>query len=149
MKVYYDKDSDLDLIKSKNIAIIGYGSQGHAHALNLKDSGVNNIVIGLKKGSKSRAKAETDNFKVLDVIEAAKWADICMILVPDELQADLYQNELVDNLKEGSAMLFAHGLSIHFQLMFIRFLFTRDFQRILIRCSIPVQLIFIRLSLRF
>tara|TARA_B100000989_G_scaffold114584_1_gene84189 strand:+ start:8863 stop:9882 length:1020 start_codon:yes stop_codon:yes gene_type:complete len=117
MKVYYDKDSDLDLIKSKNIAIIGYGSQGHAHALNLKDSGVNNIVIGLKKGSKSRAKAETDNFKVLDVIEAAKWADICMILVPDELQADLYQNELVDNLKEGSAMLFAHGLSIHFQLI--------------------------------
>ena len=117
MKVYYDKDSDLDLIKSKNIAIIGYGSQGHAHALNLKDSGVNNIVIGLKKGSKSRAKAETDNFKVLDVKEAAKWADICMILVPDELQADLYQNELVDNLKEGSAMLFAHGLSIHFQLI--------------------------------
>ena len=117
MKVYYDKDSDLDLIKSKNIAIIGYGSQGHAHALNLKDSGVDNIVIGLKNGSKSRAKAEADNFKVLNVIEAAKWADICMILVPDELQADLYQNELVDNLKEGSAMLFAHGLSIHFQLI--------------------------------
>ena len=117
MKVYYDKDSDLELIKSKNIAIIGYGSQGHAHALNLKDSGAKNIVIGLRKDSKSIEKAQGENFEVLDVVEAAKWADVCMILVPDELQADLYQNELVNNLKEGAALLFAHGLAIHFQLI--------------------------------
>ncbi len=117
MKVYYDKDSDLDLIKSKNIAIIGYGSQGHAHALNLKDSGAKNIVIGLRSGSNSKPKAQAENFEVLNVVEAAKWADICMILVPDELQADLYKSELADNLKEGSALLFAHGLSIHFQLI--------------------------------
>ncbi|MBK93781.1 MAG: ketol-acid reductoisomerase [Rickettsiales bacterium] len=117
MKVYYDKDSDLELIKSKNIAIIGYGSQGHAHALNLKDSGAKNIVIGLRKGSKSIEKAHGENFEVLDVVKAAKWADVCMILVPDELQADLYQNELVNNLKEGAALLFAHGLAIHFQLI--------------------------------
>ena len=117
MKVYYDKDSDLELIKSKNIAIIGYGSQGHAHALNLKDSGAKKIVIGLRKDSKSKEKAQGENFEVLDVVEAAKWADVCMILVPDELQADLYQNELVNNLKEGAALLFAHGLAIHFQLI--------------------------------
>ena len=117
MKVYYDKDSDLELIKSKNIAIIGYGSQGHAHALNLKDSGAKKIVIGLRKDSKSIEKAQGENFEVLDVVEAAKWADVCMILVPDELQADLYQNELVNNLKEGAALLFAHGLAIHFQLI--------------------------------
>ena len=117
MKVYYDKDSDLELIKSKNIAIIGYGSQGHAHALNLKDSGAKKIVIGLRKGSKSIEKAQGENFEVLDVVEAAKWADVCMILVPDELQANLYQSELVNNLKEGAALLFAHGLAIHFQLI--------------------------------
>ena len=117
MKVYYDKDSDLELIKSKNIAIIGYGSLGHAHALNLKDSGAKKIVIGLRKDSKSKEKAQGENFEVLDVVEAAKWADVCMILVPDELQADLYQNELVNNLKEGAALLFAHGLAIHFQLI--------------------------------
>ena len=117
MKVYYDSDADLSLIKNKKVAIIGYGSQGHAHALNLKDSGVNQFVVGLRKGSSSKKKAESENLKVLTVSEAAKWADICMILVPDELQADLYLNEISSNLKSGSSLLFAHGLAIHFQLI--------------------------------
>ena len=117
MKMFYEKDTDVNLIKDKKIAIFGYGSQGHAHALNLKDSGAKKIVIGLRKDSKSKEKAQGENFEVLDVVEAAKWADVCMILVPDELQADLYQNELVNNLKEGAALLFAHGLAIHFQLI--------------------------------
>ena len=117
MKVYYDNDADLSLIKNKKVAIIGYGSQGHAHALNLKDSGVNQVVVGLRKGSSSKKKAESENLKVLTVSEAAKWADICMILVPDELQADLYLNEISSNLKSGSSLLFAHGLAIHFQLI--------------------------------
>ena len=117
MKVYYDSDADLSLIKNKKVAIIGYGSQGHAHALNLKDSGVNQLVVGLRKGSSSKKKAESENLKVLTVSEAAKWADICMILVPDELQADLYLNEISSNLKSGSSLLFAHGLAIHFQLI--------------------------------
>tara|TARA_A100001011_G_C14268563_1_gene825884 strand:- start:669 stop:1688 length:1020 start_codon:yes stop_codon:yes gene_type:complete len=117
MKVFYDSDADLNIIKKKKVAIIGYGSQGHAHALNLRDSGVNDIVIALRKGSKSIKKAESEKFKVLTVSEAAKWADICMILVPDELQADLYNNELSKNLKEGASLLFAHGLAIHFQLI--------------------------------
>ena len=117
MKVYYDSDADLSLIKNKKVAIIGYGSQGHAHALNLKDSGVNEVVVGLRKGSSSKKKAESENLKVLTVSEAAKWADICMILVPDELQADLYVNEISNNLKSGTSLLFAHGLAIHFQLI--------------------------------
>ena len=117
MKVYYDSDADLSLIKNKKVAIIGYGSQGHAHALNLKDSGVNEVVVGLRKGSSSKKKAESENLKVLTVSEAAKWADICMILVPDELQADLYVNEISNNLKSGASLLFAHGLAIHFQLI--------------------------------
>jgi len=117
MKVYYDSDADLSLIKNKKVAIIGYGSQGHAHALNLKDSGVNEVVVGLRKSSSSKKKAESENLKVLTVSEAAKWADICMILVPDELQADLYLNEISSNLKSGSSLLFAHGLAIHFQLI--------------------------------
>ena len=117
MKVYYDSDADLSLIKNKKVAIIGYGSQEHAHELNLKDSGVNQVVVGLRKGSSSKKKAESENLKVLTVSEAAKWADICMILVPDELQADLYLNEISSNLKSGSSLLFAHGLAIHFQLI--------------------------------
>ena len=117
MKVFYDSDADLNLIKEKRICIIGYGSQGHAHALNLKDSGINNVVIALREDSKSRKKAESDGFQVMSVDEASKWSDICMVLVPDELQADLYQNYLHKNLKEGSALLFAHGLAIHFQLI--------------------------------
>ena len=117
MKVFYDSDADLNLIKEKKICIIGYGSQGHAHALNLKDSGVENIVIALRKNSTSVEKAKNDGFKVLEVEDAIKDADVCMILVPDELQADLYENFLKDNLKNGSALLFAHGLAIHFQLI--------------------------------
>ncbi len=117
MKVYYDSDADINLIKNKRVAIIGYGSQGHAHALNLRDSGVNEVVVGLREGSNSREKAESEGLKVSNVSEAAKWADICMILVPDELQADLYLQELSKNLKTGSALLFAHGLAIHFQLI--------------------------------
>ena len=117
MKVYYDSDADLSLIKNKKVAIIGYGSQGHAHALNLKNSGVNDVVVGLRKGSSSKKKAESENLQVLTVSEAAKWSDICMILVPDELQADLYENEISKNLKSGSSLLFAHGLAIHFQLI--------------------------------
>ena len=117
MKVYYDSDADLNLVKSKKVSIIGYGSQGHAHALNLKDSGVSDVVIGLREGSNSRAKAQNEGFKVLSVSEAAKWSDICMILVPDELQADVYHDDIEKNIKEGSSLLFAHGLSIHFQLI--------------------------------
>ena len=117
MKVYYDTDADLSLIKNKKVAIIGYGSQGHAHALNLKDSGVKEIVVGLRDGSSSKKKAESENLKVMNVENSAKWADICMILVPDELQADLYLKDLSENLKEGSSLLFAHGLAIHFQLI--------------------------------
>ncbi len=117
MKVYYDSDADLNLIKKKKVCIIGYGSQGHAHALNLKDSGVKEIVIALKKTSKSIDKAKKDGFKVLNVDEASKWADVCMVLVPDELQADLYEDFLDKNLKKGACLLFAHGLSIHFQLI--------------------------------
>ena len=117
MKVYYDDDADLSLIKSKKIAIIGYGSQGHAHALNLRDSGVENIVIGLRENSGSIKKAESENFKVFNVADAAKWADVCMMLVPDELQSDIYIKDISDNIRDGSALLFAHGLAIHFQLI--------------------------------
>ena len=117
MKVYYDDDADLSLIKSKKVAIIGYGSQGHAHALNLRDSGVENIVIGLRENSGSIKKAESENLKVLNVSDAAKWADVCMMLVPDELQSDIYIQDISDNLRDGSALLFAHGLAIHFQLI--------------------------------
>ena len=117
MKVFYDSDADLNLVKEKKICIIGYGSQGHAHALNLRDSGVKDITIALRKNSNSVEKAKTDGFNVMEVKDAIKDADICMILVPDELQADLYDEYLVKGLKEGSALLFAHGLAIHFQLI--------------------------------
>ena len=117
MKVYYDSDTDLDLVKSKKICIVGYGSQGHAHALNLRDSGVENVIIGLRSGSKSIDKAKSDGFEVMEVSDAAKVSDICMVLVPDELQADLYNEHLEKNLKKDSSLLFAHGLAIHFQLI--------------------------------
>ena len=117
MKVFYDSDADLNLVKEKKICIIGYGSQGHAHALNLRDSGVKDITIALRKNSNSVEKAKTDGFNVMEVKDAIKDADICMILVPDELQADLYNEYLAKGLKEGSALLFAHGLAIHFQLI--------------------------------
>jgi ketol-acid reductoisomerase len=117
MRVYYDRDADLNLIKGKKIAVIGYGSQGHAHALNLRDSGCKDVVVALRKGSASAKKAEKEKLKVMDVKAAAKWADVMMMLTPDELQADIYRNELADNMQEGAALLFAHGLNIHFNLI--------------------------------
>ena len=117
MRVYYDRDADINLIKDKKVAIIGYGSQGHAHANNLNDSGVKEVVVGLREGSSSVAKAENAGLKVMTPAAAAAWADVTMILTPDELQADLYLSELRDNLKKGSALAFAHGLAVHFQLI--------------------------------
>ncbi len=117
MRVYYDRDADLNLIKGKNVAIIGYGSQGFAHALNLKESGVPNVAVALRKGSTSAAKAEGAGLKVMEVAEAAKWADVVMMLTPDELQGEIYANDLAPNLKQGAALLFAHGLNIHFNLI--------------------------------
>lgn len=117
MRVYYDHDAEINLIKSKKVAIVGYGSQGHAHALNLRDSGVKDIVIALRKGSSSAKKAEQAGFKVMDVAEAAKWIDIIIMLAPDELQADIYNEHLEPNMKRGAALLFAHGLNVHFNLI--------------------------------
>lgn len=116
LTLYYDKDTNLELLKTKRIAILGYGSQGHAHALNLKDSGVSNIVIGLNAGSKSADRARKAGFEVAVPVEAAANADIVMILVPDEFQADLYDG-IKDVLKPGAALAFAHGLNIHFKLI--------------------------------
>ena len=117
MRVYYDRDADVNLIKGKKIAIVGYGSQGHAHTLNLRDSGVKDIVVALREGSATRAKAEQEKLKVMTPSEAAKWADMMMILTPDELQADLYKDDIRDNLKQGGALAFAHGLNVHFNLI--------------------------------
>ncbi len=117
MKVYYDRDADLNIIKSKKVGIIGYGSQAHAHALNLKESGVQDIKIGLREGSVSRSKAQNDGFEVLSNAEIAAWADIVMVLAPDENQGDIYSDELINNMKEGSSLAFAHGLNIHFNLI--------------------------------
>lgn len=117
MRVYYDRDADVNLIKGKKVAVIGYGSQGHAHANNLKDSGVKDVVVGLRPGSSSAAKAEEAGFQVMSAAEAAGWADIVMVLTPDEGQADLWETELKPNMREGTAMAFAHGLSIHFNLI--------------------------------
>jgi len=116
LTLYYDKDTNLELLKTKRIAILGYGSQGHAHALNLRDSGISNIVIGLNVGSNSADRARTAGFEVAVPVEAAANADIVMILVPDEFQADLY-NVIKDVLKPGAALAFAHGLNIHFKLI--------------------------------
>ncbi len=117
MRVYYDRDADQELIKSKKVAIVGYGSQGHAHAQNLRDSGVSEVVIALRPGSSSAAKAEGANFKVMATSEAAAWADVVMILAPDEHQAAIYQAEVAPNMRPGSALAFAHGLNIHFGLI--------------------------------
>ena len=117
MKVYYDADADLSLITSKKIAIVGYGSQGHAHAQNLRDSGVKEVAIALRAGSATAKKAEGAGFKVMTNAEAAKWADIVMILAPDEHQAAIYADDLHDNMKEGAALAFAHGLNVHFGLI--------------------------------
>ena len=117
MRVYYDRDADLNLIKGKKVAIIGYGSQGHAHALNLRDSGVKDVAVALRKTSAGVKKAEGEKLPVKEVAEAAKWADVLMMLTPDELQADIYRDHLHANMKEGAALMFAHGLNIHFNLI--------------------------------
>ncbi|MCT4656487.1 MAG: ketol-acid reductoisomerase [Cohaesibacter sp.] len=117
MRVYYDRDADINLIKGKNVAIVGYGSQGHAHALNLRDSGVANLAIALREGSATAKKAEGEGLKVMTVADAAKWADVVMMLTPDELQADIYYESLHENMKENALLLFAHGLNVHFNLI--------------------------------
>src|SRR6201987_3542334 len=117
MRVYYDRDADLNLIKGKKIAIVGYGSQGDAHALKLRDSGVKEVGVALRKSSAGVKKAEAEKFKVMEVAEAAKWADVMMMLTPDELQGDIYRDHLAANMKQGSALMFAHGLNVHFNLI--------------------------------
>ena len=117
MQVYYDKDCDVSIIKNKTVAIVGYGSQGHAHALNLRDSGVENVIVALRKGSSSVAKAEGEGLKVMDIGEAVGQADVVMILAPDEHQKAIYYGEVEPNLKQGAALAFAHGLNIHFQMI--------------------------------
>ncbi|MCC4243125.1 ketol-acid reductoisomerase [Stappia indica] len=117
MRVYYDRDADLNLIKSKKVAVIGYGSQGRAHALNLKDSGVKDIVVALRPGSTTAKKVEADGLKVMSVAEAAGWADLMMMATPDELQADIYRDHIADNIRDGAAIAFAHGLNVHFGLI--------------------------------
>jgi ketol-acid reductoisomerase len=116
MRVYYDRDADVGLIKAKKVAVIGFGSQGHAHAMNMRDSGVGEVVIGLRPGP-SQKKAEAAGFKVLSPAEAAKWADVVMLLTPDEGQGDLYRDHLHANMKEGASLAFAHGLNVHFNLI--------------------------------
>src|SRR5581483_948755 len=106
MRVYYDRDADLNLIKGKKVAIIGYGIQGHAHALNLRDSGVKDVVVALRKGSQGVKNAE-----------AAKWADVMMMLTPDELQGDIWREHIAKNIRDGAAIMFAHGLNVHFNLI--------------------------------
>jgi len=117
MRVYYDADADLNLIKGKKVAVIGYGSQGFGHSNNLKESGVADVVVGLKAGSATRQKVEAAGLRAMTPAEAARWADVVMVLVPDELQADLWKDELADNMKDGAALLFAHGFNIHFRLI--------------------------------
>jgi len=117
MQVYYDRDADVNLIKTKKVAIVGYGSQGHAHTLNLRDSGATEVAVALREGSATRKKAEGEGLKVMSVAEAAAWADVLMILTPDELQAEIYKTEIAPNLKKGGALAFAHGLNIHFGLI--------------------------------
>ncbi|MEC9077758.1 MAG: ketol-acid reductoisomerase [Pseudomonadota bacterium] len=117
MRVFYDRDADVNLIKSKKVAIIGYGSQGHAHAINLTESGVAEVVVGLRTGSSSIDKAEGAGLKVMSPDQAAAWADVVMVLVPDELQSTLYTSDLQANMKQGAALAFAHGLNIHFSLI--------------------------------
>jgi ketol-acid reductoisomerase len=117
MRVYYDRDADVNLILSKKVAIVGFGSQGHAHALNLKDSGATELVVALRPGSAGVAKAEAQGLKVMDPASAAKWADVVMVLTPDEGQGDLYRDSLHANMKPGAALAFAHGLNVHFNLL--------------------------------
>ncbi len=120
MRVYYDRDADVNLIKAKKVAIVGYGSQGHAHALNLRDSGVKEVCVALREGSASAKKAKNEGLKVMSVADAAAWADVIMMLCPDELQADIYYADIHANMKAGAALAFAHGLNIHFNLIEVR-----------------------------
>ncbi|MEP2437094.1 MAG: ketol-acid reductoisomerase, partial [Roseibium sp.] len=117
MRVYYDRDADLNLIKSKKVLVIGYGSQGRAHAMNLRDSGQKDIAIALREGSTTALKAEADGFKVMTVAEGAAWADLMMMATPDELQADIYKDHIASNIRDGAAIAFAHGLNVHFGLI--------------------------------
>jgi ketol-acid reductoisomerase len=117
MRVYYDQDADVGLIKSKKVVIVGYGSQGHAHAANLKDSGVSDVVVALREDSSSRAKAAAAGFTVMNVAEASAYGDVIMMLTPDELQADIYADEIASNIRPGAAISFAHGLNVHFNLI--------------------------------
>jgi ketol-acid reductoisomerase len=117
MRVYYDRDADLARILDKKIAVVGYGSQGHAHALNLRDSGVTNVAVALRPGSATAKKAEAEGLQVMTVAAAAAWADAIMILAPDELQRGIYNDEIAPNIRDGAALLFAHGLNVHFQLI--------------------------------
>ena len=117
MRVYYDRDADINLIKGKKVAVVGYGSQGHAHVLNMRDSGVKDVCVALREGSATAKKAEAEGLKVLSVAEAARTCDVVMMLTPDELQADIYREHLAANMKPGAALLFAHGLNVHFNLI--------------------------------
>jgi len=116
MRVYYDRDADLKFITNKKVAVIGFGSQGHAHALNMRDSGVKEVAIAARPGASAK-KAEAAGFKVMSTAEAAKWADVMMMATPDELQADIYKNDLAPNMKQGAALFFAHGFNVHFRLI--------------------------------
>ena len=117
MRVYYDRDADLARILDKKIAVVGYGSQGRAHALNLHDSGVAEVAVALRAGSSTAKKVEADGLKVMTNAEAAAWADVIMILAPDELQREIYDNDIAPNIRDGAALLFAHGLNVHFRLI--------------------------------
>ncbi|MEM7442023.1 MAG: ketol-acid reductoisomerase [Pseudomonadota bacterium] len=117
MRVYYDRDADVNLIKAKKVVIVGYGSQGHAHAANLRDSGVTDVRVALRPGSATTRKAEEAGFTVMSPADAAGWADVIMMCTPDELQSDIYKDSLHENMKEGAALGFAHGLNIHFNLI--------------------------------
>ena len=117
MRVYYDRDADINLIKNKKVVIVGYGSQGHAHAANLRDSGVKEIAVALRSDSNSIDKAKSAGFQVMNVADASKWADVIMMLTPDELQGEIYREEIEKNMKSGAAIAFAHGLNVHFNLI--------------------------------
>jgi ketol-acid reductoisomerase len=117
MRVYYDRDADIARILDRKIAIVGYGSQGRAHAMNLKDSGAKNVAVALRPGSETAKKVEADGLQVMSVAEAAGWADVLMVLAPDELQRDIYYSDIAPNIRDGAALLFAHGLNVHFRLI--------------------------------
>src|SRR5688572_9358458 len=117
MRVYYDRDADINLIKGKKVAIVGYGSQGHTHALNLRDSGAKDVAVALRKGSPSAKKAEAVKLPVKEVADAAIWADVLMMHTPDELQADIYRDHNQANIRASAALMFAHGLNVHFNLI--------------------------------